>query len=89
MDKKELSQFFADTIRTRELDDEQVQAVQNVLFPGFGDTENAKLTDSAFTMAVELERWKKKQNGKGQEHHDHAKPEPMSDAEIEALAALM
>ena len=85
MDKKKLSQFFADTLRTRELTDEQSIALQRMLFPGIGDDENSRLRDGALDMAKAFLKWEAKQTRHKDEHHTA----PMSEAEIEALAAIM
>lgn len=85
MDKKKLSQFYADAIRTRELTDEQSMAIQQILFPGIGDDENSRLRDGALDMATAFMKWEAKQSSHKDEHH----AVPMSDAEIEALAAIM
>ena len=85
MDKKKLSQFFADTLRTRELTDEQSIALQRMLFPGIGDDENSRLRDGALDMANAFMKWEAKQSNRKDEHH----AAPMSDAELEELAALL
>jgi len=85
MDKKKLSQFFADTLRTRELTDEQSIALQRMLFPGIGDDENSRLRDGALDMATAYMKWEANQSNRKDEHH----AAPMSDAEIEELAAML
>ncbi len=85
MDKKKLSQFFADTLRTRELTDEQSIALQRMLFPGIGDDENSRLRDGALDMATAYMKWEAKQSNRKDEHQ----VTPMSDSEIEQLAAMM
>ena len=89
MENKNLAKFFADTIRTRELTDEQSITLSRLLFPGIGDDENTRLRDGARDMASAYMRWEAKQGskekgGKGEHHED-----PMTDDEIEALAAII
>lgn len=86
MDKKKLAKFYADTISKRELTDEQSMTLQQMLFPGIGDDENSRLRDGALDMANAYLRWEK------QTCHDHKvehQVPPMSESEIEALAAMM
>lgn len=87
MEKKKLSQFYADTLRTRELTDEQSMTLQRMLFPGIGDDENSRLRDGALDMANAFIKWEAKQtNRKNSNEHQ---VNPMTDGEIEALAAIM
>ncbi len=85
MDKKKLAKFFADTIGKRELTDEQTITLQRMLFPGIGDDENSRLRDGALDMATAYMKWEAKQSNHKDEHH----AAPMTDAEIEELAAIM
>ncbi len=85
MDKKKLSKFYADTLRTRELTDEQSMTLQQMLFPGVGDDENTRLRDGALDMANAYTRWEAKQS----KHNDGHHAAPMTEAEIDALAAMM
>ena len=85
MDNKKLSQFYADMLRTRELSDEQSITLQQMLFPGIGDDEAARLRDGALDMANAFMKWEAKQSKHEDEHH----VTPMTDEEIEALAASM
>lgn len=87
MGKKKLSQFFADTLRTRELTDEQSMTLQQMLFPGIGDDEAARLRDGALDMASAMMKWEAKQNR--QTDKDEHRVTPMTDEEIEVLAASM
>lgn len=85
MDKKKLAQFFADTISKRELTEEQTCTLQQMLFPGLDDDTNKRLSESALDMATAYMKWEAKQSNRKDEHH----ADPMSDAEIEQLAAMM
>jgi len=80
MENKKLTQFFADTIRNRELTEEQQFTLQQLLFPGIGDDEAARLRDGALDMGKTYLEWEKK-NQSQQET-------PMSDSEVDALAAM-
>ena len=81
--ENKLAEFFADTLRTRELTDEESMTLQEMLFPGIGDNEAARLRDGALDMANAYAKWEAKQE-KGERH-----AAPMTDDEIEALAALI
>lgn len=83
MEKKKLVQFYADTLRTRELTEEQSMTLQQMLFPGIGDDENSRLRDGALSMANAYTKWQAKQVN--DEHHTA----PMTEDEIEELAAIM
>lgn len=85
MDKKKLAQFFADTISKRELTEEQTCTLQQMLFPGLDDDPNKRLSESALDMATAYMKWEAKQSNRKDEHQ----VTPMSDSEIEQLAAMM
>ena len=85
MDKKKLAKFFADTISKRELTEEQTCTLQQMFFPGLDDDPNKRLSESALDMATAYMKWEAKQSNRKDEHH----ATPMSEAEIEALAAIM
>lgn len=87
MDNKKLAKFYADTLRTRELSDEQSMTLQEMLFPGIGDDEAARLRDGALDMASAMMKWEAKQNKQKDKGEHNATP--MTDEEIEALAASM
>lgn len=81
---KKLSQFYADTLRTRELTDEQSMTLQQMLFPGIGDDINSRLRDGALDMANAYLKWETKQTN----HKDEHQVTPMTEAEVEALAEM-
>ena len=85
MEKKKLAQFYADTLRNRELTDEQSMALQQMLFPGVGDDENSRLRDVALDMANAYLRWEKQTS---HNHKDEHQVTPLTDAEVEALAEM-
>ena len=85
MDKKKLAKFFADTISKRELTEEQTCTLQQMLFPGLDDDPNKRLSESALDMATAYMKWDAKQSNRKDEHH----AAPMTDAEIEELAAML
>lgn len=85
MDNKKLAHFYADTLRNRELTDEQSITLQRMLFPGIGEDENSRLRDGALDMANTFMKWETKQS----KHNDEHQVPPMSESEIEALAAMM
>jgi hypothetical protein len=87
MDNKKLAKFYADTLRNRELSDEQSMTLQQMLFPGIGDDEAARLRDGALDMANALMKWEAKQAKQADKDGHHVTP--MSDAEADALAAIM
>ena len=84
MEKKKLARFYADTLRNRELTDEQSMALQQMLFPGVGDDENSRLRDGALDMANAYIKWEAKQTN----HEDEHQITPMTEAEVEALAGM-
>lgn len=85
MDKKKLAKFFADTISKRELTEEQTCTLQQMLFPGLDDDPNKRLSESALDMATAYMKWDAKQSI----HKDGQRVAPMTDKEIEELAAMM
>ena len=87
MEKKKLAKFYADTLRTRELTDEQSMALQQMLFPGVGDDEAARLRDGALDVANAFTRWEAKQSKQTDKDEHHVTP--MSEEEIEELARML
>ena len=87
MEKKKIARFYADILRTRELTDEQSMTLQQMLFPGIGDDEGSRLRDGALSMANAYMKWDANENSRKDKDKHHSIP--MTDAEIEALAAIL
>lgn len=78
------NKFFADRLlQIGTLSDEQVNALQSVLFPSFAPDPNMAVLESTRQMAAAYAEWERKEADK------NPSVEPMTDAEIDALAAIM
>lgn len=77
------NKFFADRLlQIGTLSDEQENALQATLFPSVEEDPNMALLDSTRQMMMAYAEWEQK----GAEQPN---VKPMSDAEIDALAAIM
>ena len=79
MNRKEISQFFAFKVGGMELTDEQVSALTNALYPNDKKDVRGAYLESSLAMSCELSKWKR--------DNEQKKPLPMTDKEIEDLAA--
>lgn len=84
--EKDLNFFFADELRNRTLTDEQSLVLQEMLFPGWNDDPNKARMESVKDMTAAYTRWEAEQEKKPKTTE---KVTPMSDAEIDALAAII
>ena len=75
--KKELARIFAAKIATEELNDEQVTALANALYPNENEDVRRANMESSMAMAKEFQQWQRQQE-----------TPPMSDQELEDLAAM-
>lgn len=88
--KNNLSHFFADMLRKRDLTEEDELTLQRMLFPGYDANPNKAAIESAHDMTLAYEQWERQQGGQDkQDKTQDAHPEPMTDAEVEALAELI
>jgi len=85
MKDKRLVQFFADTLRTRDLTDEDELTLQRMLFPALSEDKNKAVLESTADMMSAFARWEAEQDRKPK---PQPKVEPMSDEEIDSLAAI-
>jgi len=78
------NKFFADRLlQIDSLSDEQENALQTALFPSLAPDPNKALLDSTRQMMMAYAEWERKEANK------QPSVEPMSRAEIDALAAIM
>ena len=78
------NKFFADRLlQISTLSDEQENALQAILFPSIEADPNMALLDSTRQMMEAYTAWERKEANKQPD------VKPMSEAEIDALAAIM
>ena len=78
------NKFFADRLlQIGALSDEQENALQRALFPSTETDPNMSLLDSTKQMMVAYTDWERKEADK------RPSVEPMTEAEIDALAAII
>ena len=85
MKDKRMTLFFADTLRERDLTDEDELALQLLLFPSFSEDKNKAVLESTADMMSAFTRWEAKQ---GKEQKPQPKVEPMTEAEIDEIAQM-
>ena len=87
MDKKLLVNFFADRLRNHSLTDEDETVLQKMLFPSYEENPNKAFIESTHDMLLAYEQWEMKR--KPDDKPNPAYGEPMTDAEIDELAAII
>ncbi len=82
-EEKQMRDFLSAEMINRDFSQEQLDKVAEVMYPHDGTNESVRSATRQF--GSDMIKWAKKQNDK----KERETPKPMTDAEIEALAAMM
>ena len=82
-EEKKMRDFLSAEMINREFTQEQLDKVAEVLYPHDGSEESVR--SAARKFGSDMFSWAKKQHDEQEQKH----PKPMSESEIEALAAMM
>lgn len=82
-EEKQMRDFLAAEIKNRDLEQADLDSLTTVLYPNDGSDESVRRAAREF--GSDMIKWAKKLNDK----KERETPKPMTDEEIEALAAIM
>lgn len=82
-EEKKMRDFLCAEMINRDLTQEQLDKVAAVMYPNDGTNDSVR--NASRQLGIDMIRWAKKEHDEEERKH----PKPMTDAEIDAIAAIL